>query len=94
MSTVVITEGAAAWARDFQHALTARDGSALRGLFAEQSALRDNGALTWDFRQFHGRDAIVSMLLGVVDRAPRTSARDRQARSRCHGGGVLDREHP
>lgn len=67
MSTVVITEGAAAWARDFQHALTARDGSALRGLFAEQSALRDNGALTWDFRQFHGRDAIVSMLLGVVE---------------------------
>lgn len=67
MSRVAITAGAAAWARDLQHAVTARDADALRGLFAEKSDLRDNGALTWDFRQFHGRDAVVSMLLGVVD---------------------------
>lgn len=67
MSTLGISDGAAAWALDLEHALTTRSADALLGLFAEQSDLRDNGALTWDFRQFHGRDAVVSMLLSVLD---------------------------
>jgi cation diffusion facilitator CzcD-associated flavoprotein CzcO len=62
-----ITTGAEFWIRDFESAVTARDADALRGLFAEQVSWRDNGALTWDFRQFHGREAVVHTLLGVAE---------------------------
>lgn len=64
---VSVTEGAGRWIRDFESALAASDAAAMDGLFVEQPSLRDNGALTWDFRQFHGRDAVVATLLGVVD---------------------------
>jgi cation diffusion facilitator CzcD-associated flavoprotein CzcO len=64
---VAVEEGAGLWIRDFEAALTARDADAMRRLFVEESSLRDNGALTWDFRQFHGRDAVVATLLAVVD---------------------------
>ncbi|MFI5621890.1 flavin-containing monooxygenase [Nocardioides sp. NPDC051685] len=55
------------WFQDFGRALDARDESALRELFADPSYLRDNGALTWDFRQFHGRESVIAALLSVVD---------------------------
>ncbi|WP_033293273.1 flavin-containing monooxygenase [Amycolatopsis jejuensis] len=58
--------GAERWLADFERALATCAADALASLFAEQSYLRDNGALTWDFRQFHGREAVVSTLLRVV----------------------------
>ncbi|MGN7860907.1 NAD(P)-binding domain-containing protein [Microbacterium sp. 22303] len=67
MSTTDISTGVRAWCDEFERALSSRDADGLRSLFAERSYLRDNGALTWDFRQFHGRDAVVSTLLDVVD---------------------------
>jgi cation diffusion facilitator CzcD-associated flavoprotein CzcO len=55
------------WFQDFGRALEARDEGTLGELFADPSYLRDNGALTWDYRQFHGRESVITGLLSVVD---------------------------
>jgi cation diffusion facilitator CzcD-associated flavoprotein CzcO len=59
--------GVQRWFNDFEMALAAGSRERLEVLFPEVSYLRDNGALTWDYLQFHGRDAVVSALLDVVD---------------------------
>lgn len=51
------------WLADFEHALTANDEGGLKEILADVSYFRDNGAFTWDFRQFSGRDAVISTLL-------------------------------
>jgi cation diffusion facilitator CzcD-associated flavoprotein CzcO len=66
VSTDEIRAGVERWAADFEQAVTAGNAEELGSLFGDVSYLRDNGALTWDFRQFHGRDAVVSTLLAVV----------------------------
>lgn len=50
------------WLADFEGALCSADETRLKDLFADVSYFRDNGAFTWDFRQFHGRSAVVSAL--------------------------------
>ena len=55
------------WIAAFAGALETRDDAALQALFCDPAYLRDNGALTWDYRQFHGRAAVVSTLLSVAD---------------------------
>ncbi|RYE40382.1 MAG: NAD(P)/FAD-dependent oxidoreductase [Hyphomicrobiales bacterium] len=66
MTSDTVRSGAEQWAADFESALTNGDSGKLERLFADQSYLRDNGALTWDFRQFHGRETVVSTLLAVA----------------------------
>ncbi len=55
------------WKVAFERALTAKNPEGLKSLLTEVSYFRDHGALTWDLRQFHGRDAVVATLLAVVD---------------------------
>lgn len=55
-----------AWGSAFENAMDAGDGAALQTLLSDPSYFRDNGALTWDYRQFHGRDAVVSKLLELA----------------------------
>jgi cation diffusion facilitator CzcD-associated flavoprotein CzcO len=62
-----LRHGAEAWLRSFEEALQARDPEALKVLFLDESYLRDNGALTWDFRQFHGRSAVINTLLMLAE---------------------------
>lgn len=50
----------------FESALSQENEQELTALFADVSYFRDNGALTWDFRQFHGRDAVLAALLSVA----------------------------
>ncbi|KIW38536.1 uncharacterized protein PV06_09492 [Exophiala oligosperma] len=52
-----------AWLTGFENALTGGDAKSLHDLFHEVSYFRDNGAFTWDFVQFHSRDASISTLL-------------------------------
>lgn len=54
------------WLREFESALDAQDSAVLEALFAEESYLRDNGALTWDYHQFHGRPAVIDALLSLA----------------------------
>lgn len=51
------------WLTDFEKALTSGHTEGLQALFADVSYFRDNGAFTWDFRQFHSRDESISTLL-------------------------------
>lgn len=51
------------WIANFENALAGNDEKSLKELFADPSYFRDNGAFTWDFRQFHDRDIVVSTLL-------------------------------
>ncbi|KAF5710885.1 flavin-binding monooxygenase [Fusarium mundagurra] len=53
------------WLGDFEYALKTNDKNGLKSLFAETSYFRDNGAFTWDFRQFSGRDHLISILLSA-----------------------------
>ncbi len=55
------------WVAAFATAIQARDEAALEALLCDPADLRDNGALTWDYRQFHGRSAVVALLLSIVD---------------------------
>ncbi|MGN7712667.1 flavin-containing monooxygenase [Agrobacterium radiobacter] len=55
------------WMTAFEKAISAKSTQALKELFAEVSYFRDNGVLTWDFRQFHGRDAVLEALVSVAD---------------------------
>ena len=59
-------ELAQSWISAFERALTARDRYALSALFAEDSHWRDNGALTWDFRQYSGRDKVIDHLVSAA----------------------------
>ena len=67
MDQVQIQSGTDGWIATFEQAIGARDGNALGALFVDPAYLRDNGALTWDYRQFHGREAVVDTLLAVAD---------------------------
>jgi len=67
MTTNDLYAGAQRWLSDFDTALATQDHERLAMLFAEESYLRDNGALTFDYRQFHGRDAVIDILLRVAD---------------------------
>lgn len=51
------------WLTHFEDALACADEKKLKDLFADVAYFRDNGAFTWDFRQFHTRDDSVSTLL-------------------------------
>ena len=67
MTSNNIRSGAELWLGDFETALATRDTDRLATLFVEDSYLRDNGALTWDYRQFHGRAAVEELLWRVAD---------------------------
>lgn len=62
-----VQSAAIAWGTAFERAIAAGDRAALVDLFCDPSYFRDNGALTWDFRQFHGRDVVVDTLLDLAD---------------------------
>ena len=66
MNETEIKTGVSDWVTAFERALDASDDTGLRALLCDPAYLRDNGALTWDYRQFHGPDAVVSMLLGIA----------------------------
>ncbi|WP_242128759.1 NAD(P)/FAD-dependent oxidoreductase [Sphingobium sp. Sx8-8] len=67
MSDEKILLAAAEWMSVFESAIEAKDATRLAALFSDPAYLRDNGALTWDFRQYHGRDAVVDTLLALSD---------------------------
>lgn len=69
MSDNSVRKAVEAWGSAFQSALKSGDADELRILLADPSYYRDNGALTWDYRQFHGRDAVISTLLALAGRA-------------------------
>ncbi|MBX7454888.1 NAD(P)/FAD-dependent oxidoreductase [Mycolicibacterium sp. 3033] len=56
------------WVAEFDRALTTSNSQALADLFFPDSHWRDNGALTWDFHQHSGRDAVVDQLLSAAGR--------------------------
>ena len=57
--------GVREWLAAFGTAVETSDAAGLTALLCDPSYLRDNGALTWDYRQFHGREAVVSTLLSI-----------------------------
>jgi cation diffusion facilitator CzcD-associated flavoprotein CzcO len=75
MNDTQLQAEAAAWISDFEAAIKADDRSRLTELFCDPSYFRDNGALTWDYRQFHGRDTVVSTLLSLAREAEPTRFR-------------------
>lgn len=66
MNNAHLKDQASAWGSAFEAAIAAQDDTKLTALFSEPSYFRDNGALTWDYRQFHGRDTVVSTILGLA----------------------------
>lgn len=67
MVSDAVVKGVKDWFRDFEAVLAAGSREGLESLFAEVSYLRDNGVLTWDYLQFHGRNATVSALLEIAE---------------------------
>ena len=67
MDETEIEKGVGDWIAAFEAAIGTADAAGLTSLFCDPAYLRDNGALTWDYRQFHGLKAVVSTLLGVSD---------------------------
>lgn len=63
-----IASMAANWGAEFEAALGAGSRTALASLFQDVPYFRDNGALTWDYRQFHGQDAVYRVLLSVSEK--------------------------
>lgn len=61
-----IDERAAAWLTHFETALATHDDILLRRLFTPGATWRDLLAFTWNFRQFHDRDAISAYLWATV----------------------------
>src|SRR5262245_53907745 len=59
--------GVERWLSDLETALAERDDQKMAELFLEESYLRDNRALPWDYRQFHGRAAVKNLLWRVAD---------------------------
>ncbi len=69
----------ARWFRDFERSIAEQDEAGLRSLLADPSYLRDNGALTWDFHQYLGQDAVVALLLSLdEDLRPRNFSASRE----------------
>jgi len=64
-----------AWLAVFDNAWATEDVVLMEGLFLDPSYLRDNGALTFDYRQFHGRDEVCRVLFGVKADAKPTNFR-------------------
>lgn len=61
-----ILTAAVQWASALEDALASNDEDGLLELFCDPAYFRDNGALTWDFRQFSGRKQVVSTLLELA----------------------------
>lgn len=66
-STFDLRRGIETWLTDFERTLATSNHGTFERLFADPACFRDNGAFTWDFRQFHGRQAIATSLFAVVD---------------------------
>jgi hypothetical protein len=75
MDTETLQAGVERWLEDLERALASRDPVGIERLFADESYLRDNGALTFDYHQYHGREAVVATLLDVVDDIKPTNLR-------------------
>jgi cation diffusion facilitator CzcD-associated flavoprotein CzcO len=54
------------WLKAFEIAVAGGAVSALKDLFLEHSYWRDQIALTWDMRQYWGRDAVISPLVKAI----------------------------
>lgn len=67
MNDFQVETGVVEWVSAFEDAIDSRDAAKLKDLFSDPAYFRDNGALTWDYRQFHGRDVVLSTLLGLAD---------------------------
>lgn len=63
MSEVDIRAVAVKWASAFEDAIASNDEAKLTDIFCDPAYFRDNGALTWDYRQFSGRERVVSNLV-------------------------------
>ena len=57
-----------AWLTQFEKALGARDGAALKALFQADGYWRDVLAFTWDIETVQGRDDIASALTAHAER--------------------------
>lgn len=66
MDNADLRSAADTWVHLFETALSDVDPSPLSSLLDDPSYLRDNGALTWDYRQFHGRSAVIDTLLSLT----------------------------
>ncbi|MBB4640174.1 flavin-containing monooxygenase [Rhizorhapis suberifaciens] len=66
MNDLQVETEAVEWVSAFDDAIGSRDAAKLKDLFSDPAYFRDNGALTWDYRQFHGRDVVVSTLVGLA----------------------------
>ena len=66
MNNKQIQAEVSAWGSALEGALNSGQRARLESLFCDPSYFRDNGALTWDYQQFHGRDKVVSTLLSLV----------------------------
>ncbi|WP_432013613.1 NAD(P)-binding domain-containing protein [Streptomyces cucumeris] len=75
MTTGKIREDAERWLNDFETALATQNHEVLSSLFLEDSYLRDNGALTWDYHQYHGRAAVEELLWSVAEEVKPTNLR-------------------
>ncbi|MFC9835532.1 flavin-containing monooxygenase [Rhodococcus sp. NPDC127530] len=73
--TKEIRLGAERWLLDFETALATQDREKLAELFREESYLRDNGALTWDYHQYHGREAVEELLFSITGEVRPTNLR-------------------
>ncbi|CAN5428987.1 NAD(P)/FAD-dependent oxidoreductase [soil metagenome] len=62
-----LTQQANAWLHEFEKALATHDEDLFDSLFLEESQWRDLVAFTWNFRQFHDRDAIGRYVWTAVD---------------------------
>lgn len=54
------------WLRAFEATLTSGDPDKLAKLFVERSYWRDQIGLTWDMRQYHGREALIDPLIAAA----------------------------
>lgn len=54
------------WGAAFEQAIALNDADGLAALFCDPAYFRDNGALTWDYRQFSGRDTVVTTILELA----------------------------
>lgn len=66
MDDKTIAQQVQKWLSAFEKALVSQDIEKLTALFSDPAYFRDNGAFTWDFRQFHTREASVNVLLSTA----------------------------
>ncbi|MBB6125347.1 flavin-containing monooxygenase [Sphingobium subterraneum] len=66
MDDKTIAEQVQGWLSAFESALGGQDVDTLTALLSDPAYFRDNGALTWDYRQFHSREASVDVLLAAA----------------------------